>query len=320
MEYAPIDKLGVRTSIINQKVLFNLIRFYPFAPVSNHVRRHRDGSNAYPSVHNVRLCKEKAPMATNLQLIFLAHPRSGSSSLYQMLQLHPALQILEEPFNENFNRWSPDSPAYRELVHDRASLDAQLSHIFTRHNGLKILDYQLEDHLLAHLLHQPQRHVLFLRRRNLLQSVVSVLIAKQTQLWKKWEMTEPLEAYYRDLQPLDIAEVQSHVAGLREHLALCQALVESKPGIAPHQLVYEDLYFAPESRRNAQIAQLWQWLDLPPLDPQQLQTYLVPARAKINSATTYAWLPNAREIEQQCGSDETGWLFDSGGASQRAPG
>lgn|SRR5512139_3304724 len=80
-------------------------------------------------------------MDRNIRLIFLAHPRSGSSSLYEILQSHPDLDILEEPFNENFTRWDTGSKNYLEFVHDIPSLDAHVVEIFTKHNGIKILDY-----------------------------------------------------------------------------------------------------------------------------------------------------------------------------------
>jgi hypothetical protein len=248
-------------------------------------------------------------MDPNLRLIFFAHPRSGSSSLFQILQLHPALHLLEEPFNENFTRWSCDNPNYRDQIHDRASLDAQLAAIFARYNGLKVLDYQLPDDLIVHLLHQPDTHVLFLRRRNLLQTMVSNLIAEQTQLWKKWDMTQPFEDYYRNLQPLDIDDVQRRVVELHQHLEFCEAVIDARLGVAGLKLVYEELYFASAKQRNQQIAELWRWLGLAPLEAEQIQYYLDPAEVKLNSATTYAWLPNAREIEQRCGNAVTGWLY-----------
>jgi hypothetical protein len=248
-------------------------------------------------------------MAPNLRLIFLAHPRSGSSSLFQILQLHPALHLLEEPFNENFTRWSPDNPNYRDRIHDRASLDVQLAAIFARYNGLKVLDYQLPDDLLTHLLHRSGSHLLFLRRRNLLQTVVSLLIAEQTQLWKKWDMTQPLEDYYRNLQPLDTNDVQRRIEDLHQHLAFCESLIQARPSGDALKLVYEELYFAPAEQRKEHIAALWRWLGLAPLESEQISYYLNPTEVKINSATTYAWVPNAREIEQCCGNAATGWLY-----------
>src|SRR5216117_3484918 len=119
-------------------------------------------------------------MNRNIRLIFFAHPRSGSSSLYQILQLHPDLNTLEEPLNENFKRWNSNNKNYRELIHNIPSLDVQVAEIFTTYNGIKMLDYQLPDDLTVHLLQRLDCKVIFLRRRNLLQSVVSMLIAEQT--------------------------------------------------------------------------------------------------------------------------------------------
>ncbi|MEM8536195.1 MAG: hypothetical protein AAGF95_35545 [Chloroflexota bacterium] len=68
-------------------------------------------------------------MNKRLQLIFFAHARSGSSSLLKILQLHPDLHLVEELFHEDFARWSPDNPNYRDQLHDRASLDKRICHI-----------------------------------------------------------------------------------------------------------------------------------------------------------------------------------------------
>src|SRR5512133_3353149 len=164
-------------------------------------------------------------MNPNDRVILFAHPRSGSSSLYQILQLHPDLNILEEPFNERFTEWSPINKNYRSLIFNVPSLDAQLAEIFISYNGVKVLDYQLPDELAVHLLRRTDCKIIFLRRRNLLQSVVSVLIAEQTHLWKRWEMTKPLEEYYRNLQPLDIAEIQARIRSLKDHLDFFEGVI-----------------------------------------------------------------------------------------------
>jgi hypothetical protein len=243
-------------------------------------------------------------MDRNRRVILFAHPRSGSSSLYQILQLHPALNILEEPFNESFTLWDPNNIDYLARIHDIPSLDAQLAEIFATYNGVKVLNYQLPDELTVHLLQRPDCAIIFLRRRNLLQSVVSMLIAEQTHVWKKWDMVRPLEEYYRNLQPLDIAEVQQRVRGLKEELDFFEAVV------AVIKLTYEELYFAPPTERDEQIAAIWRKLGIAPLESEQIQYYLQPESVKMNSAATYALLPNMQEIQQFCGSNVTGWLFD----------
>ncbi len=70
-------------------------------------------------------------MKAGKKLIFLAHPRSGSSSLYQILQLHPELNILEEPFNEGFADWTLDGRNNLEKLVDIPALEEVLAEIFT---------------------------------------------------------------------------------------------------------------------------------------------------------------------------------------------
>ena len=249
-------------------------------------------------------------MNANSQIVLFAHPRSGSTSLYQILQLHPEINILEEPFNENYTRWYPWNKNYRDLIHDIPSLDAQLAEIFATHNGIKVLDYQLPQKLTVHLLQRSDSKVIFLRRKNLLQAVVSVLIAEQTTLWKKWEMTRPLQEYYQDLQPLDVQDVQRRVTDLKQSLDFFESVVDALPQGKAIKLTYETLYFTQPAHRDAQIAGLWNFLGIAPLESGRMQYYLEPGAVKLNSPETYAWLPNAMDIQQLCGNPVTGWLYE----------
>lgn len=246
----------------------------------------------------------------NQNILFLAHPRSGSSSLYEILQSHPALNILEEPFNENFTRWEAGNKNYIELIRDIPSLEAQIAEIFAEFTGIKILDYQLPPGLIAHLLRRADCKVIFLRRRNLLQSVVSVLIAEQTRLWKKWEMTKSLEEYYQNLQPLDIVDIQQRVAELKRRLDFFESIIDERPAHEAVKLTYEELYFSKPSRQEGQINAIWDMLGLPPLKLERHRIYLQPETARVNSTVTYAMLPNAQEIDKACGNDATGWLYE----------
>lgn len=248
-------------------------------------------------------------MDSNLRLILFAHARSGSSSLYEILQLHPQLNILEEPFNEGFNSWYPDKPTYLDLITDTATLDAQLAAIFAEYNGIKVLQYQLPAELYTYLLLKPAYKVIFLRRRNLLQSVVSGAIAEQTSLWKRWDMQRPLQDYYADLQPLALAEIAEHIANLKENLDYYERVIDSRAPDTYLKLIYEDLYFCSAQQQEQWLAQIWRFLDVEPLQSAARQAYLQPEQAKLNSPTTYQFLPNAAEINQQLGNDETGWLL-----------
>src|SRR5215475_6736080 len=120
------------------------------------------------------------------KFILFAHARSGSSNLLEALQLHSLLLIAEEPFHEKYHVWHPDERKYVDLITDIPSLEAQLAMLFAKYNGIKVLDYQLPRELYTHLLLRSEFRVIFLRRRNLLQAVISRCIAEQTGVWKMW--------------------------------------------------------------------------------------------------------------------------------------
>ncbi len=81
----------------------------------------------------------------------LAWPRSGSSSLGQILRAHPDLSLLpDEPFNESFAGWSPGNPDYLARVHDNESPGTVLAELFERYRGIKVLSYQLDEQQLRH--------------------------------------------------------------------------------------------------------------------------------------------------------------------------
>ena len=248
-------------------------------------------------------------MDENQRLIFIAHPRSGSSSLYQILQLHSQLNILEEPFNEGFADWSPDGKTYLEKLVDLPAFKRVLADIFSRYNGLKMLNYQLDDYMNKYLFEREDLLFIFLRRRNILQSVVSVMVADQTNLWKKWEMQKTMAEYYQNIGPLDIAEIQSDVQAIAHQLDEIEAQLDQRSPGTVLKFVYEDLYFCSEEEQIKQIGAIWPFLNLTPLKDEWIQYYLSPEKMKINSAKTYQLIPNVHEIEQQCGNDKTGWLF-----------
>jgi len=69
-----------------------------------------------------------------------------------------------------------------------SSFAAQLGEIFSEYHGLNVLDYQLDDEYLPYLLAKEELCCIFLRRRNLLQSVVSTMLAQQSGVWKRYAM------------------------------------------------------------------------------------------------------------------------------------
>ncbi len=248
-------------------------------------------------------------MAPATRLIVFAHARSGSNSLVEILQLHRQLTVLNEPFNENFMQWGTGNADYRSRITDPASLDAILDEIFDTYQGIKVLTYQLEEEHIEHLAHAPGVHILFLRRRNLLQAAVSNLIALQTNLWKSWDATRPIEDYYGELTPIPIEDVRDLVNWLRSHLDRVQGILDR--ATAPvMKVVYEDVFLAPVALQGEWLRALWSFLDLTPFDDARVRHFLDPREVQQGTTATYGRLPNLVEIEAACGSDDSGRLGD----------
>jgi hypothetical protein len=238
----------------------------------------------------------------------MAHPRSGSNSLVDILDLHPDISMLNEPFNENFTTWALGNENYLERVHGVSSLQTVLDEIFAAYSGLKILTYQLPTELLRYVLLRPEHHVVTLRRRNLLEAAVSNLIALQTNLWKTGDASAPLYTYYGDLQPLDVDEVRRIVVGTQALNARVDAVVARRRDGRVLHLAYEDLFLTLPEHQASQLAELWSFLGVSEIDDARVLGYLDPAVVQMASSDTYGQLPNAVEINDRLGSDETGYL------------
>jgi hypothetical protein len=251
-------------------------------------------------------------MKSDERLVLLAWPRSGSSSLWRILQAHPDLVLLpDEPFNENFVDWSPDNPDYLARAYDIEALDTVLAELFELYDGIKVLSYQLDEDQLRYLVLRPGLRVIFISRRNLLQTAVSDRVAKQTELWNRWDAdpAQPLERYYGSLGPLDVDDLRRYVRELTTHLHWVGSVLKLRQDGHVFQLNYEDLYFASREAQHAQLSGLWSFLGLAPLGGPEVDHYLDPGTAKLGGPATYGRLPNAAEIDAALGADETGWLF-----------
>ncbi len=247
-------------------------------------------------------------MGEGPSLLVVAHPRSGSNSLVEILDCHPELTLLNEPFNEAFSAWVPANPDYRARVTDVASLDRVVDGILADYSGFKVHTYQLEMDLLAHLLCRTDLHVVFLRRRNLLEAVVSNLIAEQTGLWASWDRERAVEDYYTDLAPLSVQDIRDRLWWARENLAEVAAVLRARSDRRALELCYEDLFLGDRSARWRLVESLWSHLGLPPCAEPRVGRFLEDASFRMGRPATYGRLPNLAEIEAALGNDETGHI------------
>ncbi len=250
-------------------------------------------------------------MTDDARVVLLAWPRSGSSSLWQIMRSHPQLRLMpDEPFNENFASWAGDNPDYLARL-EAESFERVLDELFAGYRGIKILSYQLDEEQLTSLVLRPDVRIVYIGRRNLLQTAVSDRIAKHTKIWNRWDLEhgESLERRYDALPSLDMDDLRTYLSDLAAHREWIEALLDRRGDVGTVRLSYEDLYFAARGSQHAQLAEVWRLLDVDPLDTSQLDYYLDPQRTKLAAANTYGRLPNIDEINAALGADDTGWLL-----------
>jgi hypothetical protein len=188
------------------------------------------------------------------------------------------------------------------------SLDRVVDGILADYSGFKVHTYQLETELLAHLLCRRDLYVVSLRRRNLLEAVVSGLIAEQTGLWAAWDRDRALEDYYTDLAPLPVESVREKLRQTRENLAEVTAILRTRSDGRVLELCYEDLFLGERSTRWRLAGALWAHLGLPPCENPRVGRFLENASFRMGKPATYGRLPNLAEIEGAFGNDETGHI------------
>lgn len=172
-----------------------------------------------------------------------------------------------------------------------------------------MLSHQLPEKLNEHLLKNAEIKVIFLRRKNLLQTVVSQKIATETKIWyKKINSDSPLNEL-KQLAPIDIEKTKIHLDKLSNDLNNYQHIIESQQESQLLNLYYEDFYtpIDKNNRRNAKAVFDFLGLEIP--HSKMIEQFMNPKKAKMNSVDTYQLIPNIMEVENELGSDQTGWLF-----------
>jgi LPS sulfotransferase NodH len=240
--------------------------------------------------------------------------RSGSTTLMRLLNALPGMRCMREPFNAN-NYGS----RYHDRVADAESLSDVLREIWTTHDGIKHVWESdgwpfRRPELNARLVLEPGQRVVFLRRRNVLQRIVSLQISEQANVWSAIPHLDRERLSAFEFAPLNADVVRRHVESESALLdGLRDRMIES--GVPFMEAWYEDLYdaqLAPATRRSRADA-IVRFLGREPAgDPAALakiDRLLDPLVTRLNSEESYARIPRIAEIEAACGANETGWLF-----------
>jgi hypothetical protein len=250
--------------------------------------------------------------ATRFALISL--PRCGSTSLALLLNKHPDLACLIEPFH-------PDR--YDGVFHRQAmqvSLRDSLHRIWTRWNGIKHVfepsgwPFFGRPELNAEVASQPGQRIVVIVRRNLLRRLVSDLICRQTRYWigTREEFCARLES--TQLLPFDPAKLRRQIQRDRDAIARLMDLMTERD-VPTLQICYEDIFCGGDDpeRQMQQVNAVLAFLKVAPVSRRvftsEWRERFDGDRHRWASPDVYRRIPGIDRIEAEVGCDETGWMF-----------
>jgi hypothetical protein len=242
-------------------------------------------------------------------------PRTGSTTLARLLNIHPEVKCLIEPFHPR--RF--DGHFHQMAIHAESPLPA-LDLIWCQWTGIKHVweanggwPFKSRPSLNDDLILGTSR-VLFLRRRNCLRRLVSSLISKQMNFWvgtKTDFLTRLNRTQLKSLEPdMLLAELQRDQAAIESRLRLF-----SRCGIKVKHMFFEDIYGdqVSESDKWEILNAIFAFLEVGPISRNMFsQNWLHLFDREIHqwsSPAIYRLIPGIEEIDQNIGSNETGWLF-----------
>lgn len=231
------------------------------------------------------------------KFIIYASARTGSTSLAKVLAESPDVKMAIEPFHPNYTDWNPSERNYSDFITNPEKMNEAMDEIFSKVTAIKVLDYQFDEDIYKAMLSRKEFKVLFLRRKNVIRSSLSSLVAEQTSEYHKQDD----ESIYDNLEPIDInkmKEMVDYVAEMNEGYA--KFLEKNrKDGYMP--LFYEELYSEDFETNKSTLSKICSFLEikLPPDDA--IREHMTPLKAKINYKNIYRKIPNIKDVEEKFG-------------------
>lgn len=181
------------------------------------------------------------PTSDSQKFIIFAHARSGSTTLANVLSHCKDVQISIEPFHPKYSSWNPGEKNYFEFVKNNSTLDVALEELFSKYNGLKILNYQFEESIYFHLLAKKNIKIILLSRKRMIDAVISRMIAGQTSIWQKDDSKS--FNVFDNLKPVDIDEAKELLDYLHDLDQVYRSFLLENRKADILEVYYEELFF-----------------------------------------------------------------------------
>jgi LPS sulfotransferase NodH len=234
------------------------------------------------------------------RFILFAHPRSGSTTLANVLDAHPDLRVLMEPFLD---------PKYAERIVDCASLNTVVGEIFAAYHGFKTISWPLDFELYAHLLTDESRQVIFLRRRNILKASLSCAISHRTGAWQKKDLPREPEVLFEAIGEIPLDEITEWIEAVQGVMDRYEAIVDARTPGRALKLAYEELYGSTFGQ-VATLYRIFDFLGVRRVQTPEINALLDRGNSQMNSQETYRWVRNFKEIDEIGARNGWGSLFE----------
>ena len=255
--------------------------------------------------------------------------------MMNILNIHKSVYAISEPFNvgnkENYRSLKKGLISDKEIANEQ-ELDKSLKKLFGEFNCIKHIwhpagfpfleknpEYAFDDTVtLNEVILSKFDFVIFLKRKNYLKRIVSVLMSNQTDFWEPTRNPDNLDEQIQksvnfNYKPLNMESIKWHLEFEDFYINYFrEALIKSQ--VKYRELFHED-FIANKCHygiKKDNFYNLLEFLELPDnFNHDQIllmQDYLG-SKLKLNSVNSYNKVPNIQELESEFGSDEKGWIF-----------
>jgi len=230
--------------------------------------------------------------------VIFASARTGSTSLADLLNKIKGVNLCFEPFNEDYPKWKTGNIDYLSKIKDKSSFNKVLNDLFDNFNALKVLDYQLPEKYYFKLLSRSDIKILFLRRKSVLDQIISDLVAHQVGEWRK---TKDINVY-DNLKPLDLKEMGEKLKYVKKLNEMYYDYLEKSRKNDFLPLWYEELYLENLAANRTRLKKICDFLNIIIPSDKAIRNHMTPSVSKINYENCYKMIPNYDDIIERFGS------------------
>lgn len=231
------------------------------------------------------------------KFIIFASARSGSTSLARVLGQSSSVKMAIEPFHPGFSKWNSGEKDYSSLINSVDSMNQALDEIFSKYTAIKVLNYQFNENIYSAMLSRKEFKILYLKRRNTAEQVLSNLVAEQVGEYHKQENQD----IYKRLKPIDINKMNEIKEYLDSMNIFYEDFLNKKRKNDCMYLEYESLYSDDFDVNKNKLTQICSFLQIQIPNDEDIEKYMTPRLAKINFDNIYKNIPNYLEIENEFG-------------------